>query len=112
MSYRDDIRDLCGKTVWVMTGCGKLYITMNKDSRGDIIEVFTNMGKAGNCNQCWSEAKAKLLSILLQQGVEVKDIVKQLIGIQCSKVSNDEKYGKILSCSDAMAKVLKKEIEK
>ena len=111
MSFRDNTRKLCGNTYWIMTGCGKLYITINKDSNKNIIEVFSNMGKAGGCNQCFSEAKAKLISILLQSDVDVKHIIKQLVGIQCSRISEDPVYGKVLSCSDAVAKVLKGELD-
>ncbi len=38
---------LVGRTVEMMTGCGKLYVTINQDEHGVPFEVFTSMGKAG-----------------------------------------------------------------
>jgi ribonucleoside-diphosphate reductase alpha chain len=70
-----------GFTEKVKIGCGNLYITVNYDESG-ICEVFTNTGRAGGCPS-QSEATARLVSIAMRSGIDVKSIVEQLKGIRC-----------------------------
>ena len=95
-----------GVTERVRTGCGNLYVTVNKDDQ-DICEVFTQMGKAGGCAACQIEAESRLISLALRSGVSPKVIIKQLSGIRCPSPSWQD-GDQILSCPDAMARVLRK----
>lgn len=96
---------LVGRTVEMMTGCGKLYVTINQDENGEPFEVFTSMGKAGGCAQSQCEAIGRLISIDLRSGGDLDRIIKQLKGISCHM-----RYGfgpnTVLSCSDAVGKAL------
>lgn len=96
---------LVGRTVEMMTGCGKLYVTINQDETGKPFEVFTSMGKAGGCAQSQCEAIGRLISIDLRSGGDLTRIIKQLKGISCHM-----RYGfgpnTVLSCSDAVGKAL------
>ena len=97
-----------GFTEKVRIGCGNLYITVNYDDKG-IVEVFTNTGKAGGCPS-QSEATARLLSIGLRSGVDVKTLLSQLKGIRCP--STIRQHGlKVTSCPDAIAKVVQKVVD-
>ena len=97
-----------GATERVNTGCGHLYITVNRDEHG-ICEVFSHLGKTGACGSAQLEANCRLISLALRSGADVASIVKQLRGIRCSSISWED--GKsILSCADAIASVLEKYI--
>lgn len=89
------------------TGCGNLYVTINEDESGKPFEVFTNIGKAGGCASSQAEAIGRLISLALRSNIDSEEIVKQLKGISCHQHSWSE-GGKILSCSDAIAKAIEK----
>lgn len=44
-----------GRTYKVETGCGNLYVTINKDSN-EFFEVFAHLGKSGQCGAAQIEA--------------------------------------------------------
>ncbi len=98
-----------GVTEKVTTGCGSMYITVNFDEHG-ICEVFSSLGKAGGCASAQLEAICRLVSLALRSGVEIASVVKQLRGIRCPSIAWEE--GKaVLSCADAIASVLEKQIK-
>ena len=104
-------KDLIGRTIEMMTGCGKLYVTINYDKDGNPFEVFTSMGKAGGCAQSQCEGMGRLISMVLRSGGKPETIIRQLKGISCHM-----KHGfgpnQILSCADAVAKAIERAIEK
>ena len=104
-------RKTTGTTIKAKTGCGSLFVTLNKDDEG-LFEIFTNLGKAGGCPS-QSEATARILSIALRSGVEPEILIEQLKGIRClstvaRKNSNNEIN--VLSCPDAIARALEEAI--
>lgn len=100
---RDRPVELSGFTRRVPIGCGKLYVTINHDENG-ICEIFTSNGKGGGCPS-QSEATARLASIALRAGVDVKEVVTQLRGIRCPSCQRNPNV-KILSCPDAIGRML------
>lgn len=101
---REDV--LSGKTVKLHTGCGGIYVVINS-SHNTPLEVLISMGKAGGCAASQLEAIGRLISIALQAGVLIVDIVDQLRNIRCpSPCFNNG--NKILSCADAVAKALQR----
>ncbi len=102
---RPDI--LNAKVRKVQTGCGRLYVTISEDEEGGIFELFTSMGKAGGCAASQSEAIGRLVSLALRSGISPEAITKQLKGISCHQPAWNPN-GRILSCSDAIAKALER----
>lgn len=93
-----------GKTYARVTGCGKLYITVNRDSEGVIFEIFLHIGKAGGCASAQCESIGRLISYSLRIGGSISDIVMELKGIRCQNTVDE-----VLSCAWAVADVLEKE---
>jgi ribonucleoside-diphosphate reductase alpha chain len=85
-------------------------VTINEDDEGLPFEAFTQMGKAGGCAASQLEAIARLVSLCLRCGVEVKSIVEQLRGIRCPSPSWARGGGRIFSCADAIARVMEKRL--
>ena len=94
-----------GSTRKIQTGCGKLYVTVNEDEEGNLFEIFNQIGKAGGCAASQSEAIGRLVSLAFRSGIDPEDIVRQLKGISCH-MPVWYREGKILSCSDAVAKAI------
>jgi ribonucleoside-diphosphate reductase alpha chain len=78
---------------------------VNREEDGTLFEVFLSHGKAGGCAQSQCEAIGRLVAYSLRIGGDAGEIVKELKGISCHSRTE-----KIYSCSDAVAKILEKEI--
>ena len=100
-------RKVNGTTIKAASGCGSLFVTINRDEKGPF-EVFTNLGKAGGCPS-QSEATARTLSVALRSGIEPEILIEQLKGIRCLSTiarRKDNKNIDVLSCPDAIARAL------
>ena len=101
-------KTLQGTTHRIKTGCGNIYVTITRDEEG-LFEVFSALGKSGQCGAAQIEAICRMVSIALRSGVDSKEIVDQLKGIRCPSPGLDEGV-QVLSCADAISKVLSSEI--
>ena len=98
---RPEILD--GRTHKFKTGCGSLYVTVNRDLAGDVHEVFTAHSKNSGCVAALLNALARVTSIALRSGVAPEAIAKTMLGQNCGKCEN------IASCADAVGLALQKE---
>ena len=98
-----------GNTHRMVTGCGNLYVTVTRDDTG-LLEVFTHLGKTGQCGSAQTEAICRAVSVGLRSGIDPQVFIKQLSGIRCPSPGLDEGET-VLSCADAIATALKREME-
>ena len=101
--------ELEGVTFRINTGCGNLYVTINKDEHGNIFEIFCRIGKAGGCAFAQAEMAGRALSLALKHQVPLSEIIKEFKGIRCNNVGYSNGL-EVLSCADAIAQVLEKSI--
>lgn len=101
-------KTLPGKSVKVKTGCGNLYVTLNK-SEDKLFEVFATLGRAGGCANAQLESLTRMITLSLRCGVPKEEIIKQLTDIQCPNPVMFPEKERVLSCPDAIARVMKEE---
>jgi ribonucleoside-diphosphate reductase alpha chain len=100
-------RKTSGYTIKSRTGCGTLFISVNRDDHG-LCEVFANLGKAGGCPS-QSEATCRVVSAALRSGVDPEVLIEQLKNIRCLSTITRRKTNKdicVLSCPDAIARAI------
>ena len=105
---------LNGNTFKKKTACGTLYITINKDENGNIVEIFTNSSKNGTCKANLN-GETRMASLALRAGVKVDEVVEQLKGIHCQSCAFARAKGNQVdgtSCPDIMAKCIKEACSK
>ncbi len=87
----------------IITGCGYLYVTFSTEREKPFI--IANLGKAGGCASSQLEAICSMVSLALERGASIDEVVTKLCGIRCPSISWDK--GKaVLSCADAIGTVL------
>lgn len=94
-----------GSTEKVPIGCGNIYVTVNSDDI-NLCEVFTQTGKGGGCPS-QSEAVGRLVSLALRSEIDPQVIINQLKGIRCVSCTRRTNV-KVLSCPDAISRVMEK----
>lgn len=98
-----------GSTYLQKCACGKLYITVNRDDAGNVVETFVHTSKGGIC-QANSNAVNRLISLAMRGGIKVNEIIEQLQGINCPACVKAKSKGQNidgLSCPDIIANVIK-----
>ena len=93
-----------GKTLKLKLPQGGLYLTANLVN-GDLKEVFVTLGKSGGDEKADAEALGRLISLYLQHGGDIKNVISTLKGIKGKYVSWDEGT-QLQSIPDAIAKAL------
>lgn len=98
-----------GKTYCKKCACGTLYITINTDEDGHIVETFVHTSKGGAC-QANLNGVNRMISSSLRSGVKVTEIIDCLTGINCPACANLKGKGVELdgiSCPDIIGRTIK-----
>jgi len=96
---------LTGQTLKMKIPQGSLYVTANKNGDNIIRETFVTLGKSGGDEKADAEAIGRLISLYLQHGGSIQEVIHTLKGIQGRDVSWDNGQ-QLLSVPDAVAKAL------
>jgi ribonucleoside-diphosphate reductase alpha chain len=92
----------------IRTQFGNLHVIVVRDENNEKeIEIFAQLGKAGDLIAADIEAICRVSSKLLRCGGNLRDVIEQLEHIGSNHVMPSE-HGKITSMPDALAKALKK----
>ncbi len=105
---RNRPESVSGVTRRVKTGCGDLFVTINRDDHGPV-EVFGRLGKAGGCAASQGEALCRMISLALRNNVPPEEITRELRGISCNR-PGWQAGKKVNSCADAIAGTLESSV--
>ncbi|HXW36432.1 MAG TPA: adenosylcobalamin-dependent ribonucleoside-diphosphate reductase [Nitrososphaerales archaeon] len=97
-----------GRTMKLRLPQGGIYVTTNMIN-GELKEVFVTLGKSGGDEKADAEALGRLISLYLQHGGDIKNVISTLKGIKGKYASWDEGT-QLLSIPDAVAKALEMEL--
>ena len=95
---------MAGRTLKLRLPQGSLYVTANSEGEA-MEEVFVNIGKLGGDEKADAEAMGRLISLYLQHGGDIQNVIRTLKGIRGKYVSWDDGI-QLLSIPDATAKAL------
>jgi len=96
---------LTGHTMKMKLPQGSLYVTANKNGDNIVRETFVTLGKSGGDEKADAEAIGRLISLYLQHGGSIQEVIHTLKGIQGRDISWDNGQ-QLLSVPDAVAKAL------
>lgn len=98
------LKALYGITLRAEIECGRMYVTVNGTAAGPS-EVICHMGKCGQCVYAQSQGMSRLITLALQHGCSIKEIVGELEEIECPEKKRDA--GEVpTSCQAAVARAL------
>lgn len=110
---RSKIGKTIGTTNKFKTACGNLYITINRDDDGNIVETFVNVSKNGICKSN-IDGISRMISVALRSGTMVEEVIDQLKGINCPACTRALSKGERLdgiSCPDIIARTIQSEYD-
>ena len=86
---------------------GTMYVTITEDEKGQPMEVFMSLGKAGGALMADVEAIGRLISLALRSGIPITAIHRQLRGISSDRVMGLGQ-NKVMSVPDAIGIAIEK----
>jgi len=105
---RGNLGKTYGTTSKYKTACGSLFITINRNADGHIVESFVNTSKSGICKSN-VDGMSRLISLALRSGVKVSEVIDQLSHINCAACVRTQARGDKLdgmSCPDIIARAI------
>lgn len=108
---RKEIGKMTGATYPKRCACGTLYVTVNHNEDGNLLECFVHTSKNGIC-QSNINALTRMISVAMRCGISVNEIIDQLKGINCPACIKAKSNGNNLdgiSCPDIISRVIQEE---
>jgi len=105
---RETLGKTYGTTSKYKTACGSLFIIINRNKEGHIVESFVNTSKSGICKSN-VDGMSRLISLALRSGVKVNEVIDQLSHINCAACVRTQARGEKLdgmSCPDIIARAI------
>ena len=100
-----------------------LYVTVNRNKNGELVEIFTTVGESRNVNahhtsgveDSWAEGLGKIVSLALRAGVVPSSIIRNLKNIPSDKpvfttIGDRESSEHVPSPPHAIARVIEEEL--
>lgn len=104
-------RSLLSTTTKLSIEHGDLYVTISVDEDGEPFEVFGHMGKGGSFERGVTELACRLISLHLQRGTPIEEVIDQCAGIADMRPwpnqLADGSTAWVLGVGDGIAHVLK-----
>jgi hypothetical protein len=69
---------LAGITYQIPTPDGNMFVTVSEDIDGKPIAIWIHIGKAGSAVGAWSNAVARLMTVALDHGATINDLMTEL----------------------------------
>lgn len=69
------------RTIRVKTPDGTLFVHVAEDDKGRLKQIMLNLGKAGTAASAWANALASALTLLIEQGSQLEDLLSLLSSI-------------------------------
>ncbi|MEM4244638.1 MAG: adenosylcobalamin-dependent ribonucleoside-diphosphate reductase [Candidatus Nanoarchaeia archaeon] len=101
------IRWLPGATFQAKTGCGSLFVTVNRDKYGPV-EIFNNMNPPGGCSSAQTASSGINISLGLHKNVDPRTVIKHNKAVGCPR--RNELVGE-MSCPQAASLVMEEFME-
>lgn len=113
-----------GATTRVHMDKHNMYITANKDTEGDLVEIFATIGESkepdpqhtSGVEDSWAEALGKIISLALRAGVKPSSIIRNLKNIPSDKpvfsvVGDNDSAELISSPPHAIGRIMEEELK-
>lgn len=105
---------LRGRTYKMNTPVGEAFITLNRDEKDRLFEVFITIGKAGMHTAADAEALGRMISLSLRISRSHAQLVAQKIVSQLRGIGGSSQVGfgkeRVMSLADAAAKAIAEEL--
>ncbi len=95
---------LTGVTIRGVVGCGNIYGTVNTDDDGNVIEIFVQVGKSGQCARVQTAAICKVISHALRTGASSDRIMRDCLGETCDRWDGSPVHPR--SCVDFIGRLI------
>lgn len=119
ISHQDSLGErpviLRGRTYKMNTPVGEAFVTINRDNRNQLFEVFITIGRAGMHTSADAEAIGRLISLALRRisRTDANSIARKIVG-QLKGIGGSSQIGfgkeRVMSLADAIAKALSEEL--